>query len=116
MTDAKSEATAKAEQPLERSSFEHLMFEHLLFERSDDGIATITINRPKALNALNAAVLASLEAAIAAVEADGELRCLIITGAGKAFVAGADIGFMSTLGPQEALRFAGTGHRVLARS
>ena len=62
----------------------------------DGAVATITINRPKALNALNSQVLDELNATLDAVDLD-TVRCLILTGAGdKSFVAGADIGEMST--------------------
>ena len=61
-------------------------------------IAVATINRPKALNALNSEVLTDLDELVSAVKADADIRALVITGSGeKAFVAGADIGEMSTL-------------------
>ena len=67
----------------------------------DGQVGIITINRPKALNALNSEVLKDLDATIDAVDLDA-IRCLIITGAGeKSFVAGADIGEMSTLQKQK---------------
>ena len=60
-------------------------------------VGVITINRPKALNALNSQVLDELNATLDAVDVN-ETRALILTGAGeKSFVAGADIGEMSTL-------------------
>ena len=60
-------------------------------------VGVLTIDREKALNALNSEVLADLDAALDAIDLDST-RCLIITGAGqKSFVAGADIGEMSTL-------------------
>jgi enoyl-CoA hydratase len=81
----------------------------------DGAIAVITIDRPKALNALNSQTLGELEQAISEVSADAGLRALIVTGAGeKAFVAGADIGEMSAYTPVEALRLAQRGHRVMA--
>jgi enoyl-CoA hydratase / 3-hydroxyacyl-CoA dehydrogenase len=63
--------------------------------RSDvsDGIATLTINRPDALNALNEEVLAQFEEAFATVSRDPSVRGIVIAGSGKAFVAGADIRF-----------------------
>ncbi|MDD4692173.1 MAG: enoyl-CoA hydratase-related protein [Eubacterium aggregans] len=62
---------------------------------ADGAIAVITINREKALNALNSEVLTDLDAVIDAVDLD-TVRCLVLTGAGqKSFVAGADIGEMS---------------------
>ena len=70
--------------------------DYILYEqKGQTGI--ITINREKALNALNSQVLDELNATLDAVNLD-EVRCLILTGAGtKSFVAGADIGEMSTL-------------------
>lgn len=79
-------------------------------------VATITIDRPKALNALNPQVLSELDAACAQLDANADLRCAIITGAGeKAFVAGADIAAMSAMSPAEADAFARRGHAVMHR-
>lgn len=90
-------------------------YENLAFEVAD-GVATLTVSRPKQLNALDPATLAELEAAVDAVAADPAVRALVVTGAGeKAFVAGADIAAMSRLGPTEALRFAELGHRVFGK-
>ncbi len=75
--------------------------------------ATITVDRPKALNALNTATLEQLEEALATVAQKRELRGLIVTGAGeKAFVAGADIAEMMNLNLEQSLAFAARGHRV----
>ncbi|MCU0829980.1 MAG: enoyl-CoA hydratase-related protein [Rhizobiaceae bacterium] len=73
--------------------------------RADHGaVATLTINRPKALNALNAAVLGALLDALRAIAIDDSVRAVIITGAGeRAFVAGADIGEFVGASPVEAL-------------
>jgi enoyl-CoA hydratase len=71
-------------------------FKVLLVEK-EDGIATISINRPKVLNALNDQVFRELKQVFEMMEDDDEVRVAVITGAGdKAFVAGADIGQMST--------------------
>ncbi len=79
----------------------------------DGTTATITVDRPKALNALNTATLDQLEEALAAVAQQRELRGLIVTGAGeKAFVAGADIAEMMDLNLEQSLAFAARGHRV----
>ena len=79
----------------------------------EGGQAILKIERPKALNALNAATLGELEAALREVSKDERLRVLIITGAGeKAFVAGADIAEMATMTTAQARQFAGLGHRV----
>jgi enoyl-CoA hydratase len=70
-------------------------------------VALLTINRPKALNALNAATLTELEQAIAALQLNPEVKVIILTGAGeKAFVAGGDITAMQPLGPLEARKVA----------
>jgi enoyl-CoA hydratase len=70
----------------------------LLFDRDADGIATVTVNRPDKLNALNAQVIADLAQLAEDVAQDPATRALIVTGAGpKAFVAGADIGELASL-------------------
>lgn len=80
----------------------------------DGPVAILTIDRPKALNAINSQVLHELEAALGAVAANQALRALILTGGGeKAFVAGGDIAEMATYTPAQALAFATLGHRVL---
>lgn len=80
-----------------------------------DMVAVLTIDRPKALNALNSAVLEELDAAISAIDLD-TVRCLIITGAGpKSFVAGADIGEMSTLTKGEGEAFGKKGNDVFRK-
>ena len=56
----------------------------------EDGVATLTINRPEKLNAIDAELLSELNDALAEVAAHADARCLVMTGAGKAFVAGAD--------------------------
>lgn len=81
----------------------------------DGVIATITINRPAALNAFDAAQLDALLARVAEVSADATIRAVIVTGAGeRAFIAGADIKAMQALTPLEARAFATLGHRVCA--
>ena len=78
--------------------------------------AVATINRPKALNALNSEVLSDLDELVQTVSADADIRALVITGSGeKAFVAGADIGEMSTLTPAEGEAFGKHGNDVFRR-
>lgn len=77
----------------------------------DASVATITVNEPEKLNALDAESLESLRAAIVATAWRSEIRVIILTGAGdRAFVAGADIKQMSGLSRDEALAFARLGH------
>jgi enoyl-CoA hydratase len=71
-------------------------FEYLQYE-VDGNIAVITIDRPDALNALNADLLFELSAAFDLAEADYNVRALIITGTGRAFIAGADIANLQNL-------------------
>ena len=79
-------------------------------------IAIVTIDRPKALNALNPDVLRELYEVMDGLDKNESVRAIIVTGAGeKAFVAGADIASMSTMNPEEALEFAKTGHRTMDR-
>src|SRR4051812_27345129 len=74
---------------------------------------TVTVNRPKVLNALDDATLRELTDLFLGLEADGGARCVILTGAGdKAFVAGADIAAMAALSVDEARAFAERGHRL----
>ena len=78
-------------------------------------VGTITISREKALNALNSQVLEELDATLDAVDLS-EIRCLILTGAGqKSFVAGADIGEMSTLTKAEGEAFGKKGNDVFRK-
>ena len=78
-------------------------------------IGIITINRPKALNALNSTVLDELDKTLDAVDLEA-VRCLILTGAGeKSFVAGADIGEMSTLTQSEGEAFGKKGNDVFRK-
>lgn len=85
--------------------------DYILYEQNGN-VATITINREKALNALNSQVLDELNATLDAVDLT-TVRCLVITGAGsKSFVAGADIGEMSSLTKAEGEAFGKKGNDV----
>lgn len=86
----------------------------LVHVERDGFVAQVTIDRPEALNALNEQVLAELAAAVDTI-ANSDLRAVILTGAGKAFVAGADIVQMSTMSAGEALAYAEKGHALLER-
>ncbi len=78
-------------------------------------IALLTLNRPKAYNALNTAMLNEIALTVHSVERDGEIRALVITGEGKAFGAGADIAEMEHLSKAQAAQFADAGHRAFKR-
>ncbi|GAM08683.1 3-hydroxybutyryl-CoA dehydratase [Geobacter sp. OR-1] len=88
--------------------------ENLLLEIVE-GVATVTVNRPGALNALNLATLAELEDLVGEIGRNPEIRVAIITGSGtKAFVAGADIATMRDMSPMEAREMALRAHRIFA--
>ena len=88
-------------------------FENLLFEKKDS-IAYVAINRPKVLNALNAATMAELRTVFTQLKDDREVRVVILTGAGeKSFVAGADIGELQKNNPVEAKEYTHRGQAVL---
>ena len=78
-------------------------------------IGVLTMNRPEALNALNEQVLRDLNAALDAVEANDEVLVVILTGAGRSFVAGADIGQMKDLTPVQAKKFGSYGNQVFLK-
>jgi enoyl-CoA hydratase len=80
-----------------------------------DRIATVTINRPDKLNALNDATIADIGTAVDALVADDRVGGIVLTGAGRAFVAGADIGVLATQGPVEARERARQGQTVFRR-
>ena len=76
----------------------------------DDGIATVTVNRPDKLNALNAATIAEIDAAFRRLAGDDGARGVILTGAGpKAFVAGADIAELATMDALGGIRVSRQG-------
>lgn len=89
--------------------------EHIVVEVAE-GVAVLTLNRPKVLNALNAALLSELDAALDALGADDAVRALIITGAGeKAFAAGADIQELAAVNGLEGQALAARGQRVFGK-
>ena len=89
-----------------------MAYQFLLVETTDR-IATVTINRPDKLNALNGAVLDDLEAAFTGLAVDSSVGAIILTGAGRSFVAGADIGEIAGEAADALERFATRGQRVL---
>ena len=88
-------------------------FKNILLEKKDR-IAKITINKPKVLNALDLEVLEELSCAVKDIKEDSEVRGVIITGAGRAFVAGADISTMLGNTPLESKKFVDKGQKVFS--
>ncbi|RKH89067.1 enoyl-CoA hydratase/isomerase family protein [Corallococcus sp. AB045] len=85
-------------------------YQNIKFEK-DGALAILTVDRPKAMNALNSATFHEMEHALNSLKED--TRALIVTGGGeKSFVAGADIAEMSTISAAQAREFSALGHRV----
>ncbi|ACO34505.1 MULTISPECIES: enoyl-CoA hydratase-related protein [Acidobacterium] len=90
-------------------------YETLLLE-VQDSIATLTLNRPKVLNALNDQLFRELDAALDALAADDAVRVVILTGSGeKAFAAGADIQELASVSAEEGRQLAARGQRVMGK-
>src|SRR3954469_8235856 len=88
-------------------------FDNLLIAR-DGGVAVLTVNRPKVLNALNMQTLDELRRAILELKHDEAIRAVILTGAGeKSFVAGADINELAVQSPTSGREHAVSGQHVL---
>lgn len=90
------------------------MDEKTLLVEKNQGIALLTINRPKAFNALNTAVLDELQKTFEELSREKAVKVIILTGSGKAFVAGADITEMSDMDPAQALAFSRKGQRLMS--
>ncbi len=92
-----------------------MSYNTIVFEE-ENGIATITINRPKSMNALNTEVFHELTPLLEKIALNEDIRVLIITGAGeKAFVAGADISELAELNALQGKYFVKTGHDCMAK-
>ncbi len=92
-----------------------MAYENIIYQ-VEEGIATITFNRPKALNALNAALLEEFSRALDEIATDENIRVLVLTGAGdKSFVAGADITELATYNSLTAKYFSQNGHAIIAK-
>ncbi|MEH6579889.1 MAG: enoyl-CoA hydratase-related protein [Amphritea sp.] len=90
-----------------------MTFNNIELQQNPPGIYCLSINRSKVLNALNKATLEEIDQALQLIRGNGDARVLLITGSGeKAFVAGADIEYMSHLSPLEAKAFAELGMAV----
>ena len=90
------------------------MDQTIRYEKNGD-LAIAAINRPEALNALNGTVLRELSQVVAQVENDSEVRAFILTGEGRAFVAGADIGEQNALDVASARKFSRFGSSIFRR-
>ena len=91
-----------------------MSYQNILLDQPEAGIYLLTVNRPKALNALNAATLDEIAAAASKVAADESARVLLVTGAGeKAFVAGADISEMLDATIEQGREFSEKGMNVM---
>jgi enoyl-CoA hydratase len=92
-----------------------MAYENIIFEK-EGSIAVLKFNRPKALNAINPAVLDEVSDVLDDVEQDRAIKVLVLTGEGeKAFVAGADIAYMAELSPLEGHKFSRAGQELLFR-
>ncbi len=89
-------------------------FNFLKYDNSREGIGVLTISSPATLNALNSTILGELDAFIDAIDLNST-RVLVITGEGKAFVAGADISEMANLTPEEGFLFGQAGAKVFKK-
>jgi enoyl-CoA hydratase len=85
---------------------------YLLLQHIENGILQITLNRPKSLNALNADLMSEFYEVLMHVKSDKRVKALLITGAGKAFCAGADIHQLAELNAQTGYEFARYGQMV----
>lgn len=86
-------------------------FSNLLYDESN-GIAQVTLDRPKAMNALNGELIAELGQVVDLIARDDAVRAVVITGGDKVFAAGADITYMLTASPIQALQYSEQLHRV----
>jgi len=89
-----------------------MVYKNILVEKKE-GIGTIRINRPKLLNALNKVTMQEISKAIDELNQDKKIKVAILTGEGKAFIAGADINQMKDMTSLEAKEFAELGHSML---
>lgn len=91
-----------------------MVYKNILVEKKE-GIGTIKINRPKVLNALNKETMQEISKAIDELNQDKKIKVAILTGEGKAFIAGADINQMKDMTSLEAKEFAELGHSMLLK-
>ena len=87
---AKSRTFMMAPRPFAQFSVAQT-YDNILVDRNDQGVAIVTLNRPKALNALNYAMFQDLNSALKQLDADTDIKAIVLTGSERAFAAGADI-------------------------
>jgi len=80
-----------------------------------DAVGTIRMNRPQVLNALDIDTIAELTQAVEELDKDKNIKVAVLTGEGKAFIAGADIKQMKDMDPSEAKKFAENGHKLMTK-
>ncbi len=88
-----------------------MSYANIIVEKKEN-IGIIKINRPNNLNALNKDTILELTKAVEELEKDKNIKVVILTGEGKAFIAGADIKQMKDMNPSEAKKFAEMGHKL----
>ncbi len=91
-----------------------MAYKNIIVEKKE-GIGTIKINRPKVLNALNKETIQEISKAVGELDQDEKIKVAILTGEGKAFIAGADISQMKDMTTLEAKEFAELGHNTLLK-
>ncbi len=91
-----------------------MAYQNLILTK-ENHIATVTINNPKTLNALNTAVLKDLEQVFDDLKADKNVRVVILTGEGRAFVAGADISEMADMNEAQGRDFGAFGAKIFRK-
>jgi enoyl-CoA hydratase len=95
-------------------TFRDMEFKNLIIQR-EGNIRIVKINNPQSMNALNSEVLAELDQAFSEIEKDPETSAVILTGEGRAFVAGADISQMSTMNAAQGKDFGVQGSKVFRK-
>lgn len=92
-----------------------MSYENIILD-VNEGIAVLTFNRPKAMNALNGALLAEFTQALDTINENEDIRVLVLTGSGdKAFIAGADISELATFNALQGRIFAKKGHDAIGK-
>jgi len=90
-----------------------MSYQYLLFEKPEDKIALVTFNRPDTLNALSPELIQEFSDILDEISRDESIRVVILTGAGQAFAAGADIEAMSKFTPLQIRNYVAKGHEAL---